>query len=107
MINFLKIFSFISFWFLPGFPNSPSEIRNPKFYGGEGGIRTHGTVSRSQHFQCCQFSHSCTSPTIAEGGLQIADLKTLNRSRAHASTTLQISNPKSAIRNQTGREGGM
>src|SRR2546423_5510104 len=30
--------------------------------GGEGGIRTHGTVSRTQHFQCCQFSHSCTSP---------------------------------------------
>ena len=30
--------------------------------GGEGGIRTHGTVSRSQHFQCCQFNHSCTSP---------------------------------------------
>jgi hypothetical protein len=30
--------------------------------GGEGGIRTHGTVPRSQHFQCCQFNHSCTSP---------------------------------------------
>src|SRR6185436_4704385 len=34
----------------------------PSFPGGEGGIRTHGTVSRTQHFQCCQFSHSCTSP---------------------------------------------
>src|SRR6266571_6784724 len=32
--------------------------------GGEGGIRTHGTVSRSQHFQCCQFNHSCTSPAF-------------------------------------------
>src|SRR5258708_710022 len=30
--------------------------------GGEGGIRTHGTGPRSQHFQCCQFNHSCTSP---------------------------------------------
>src|SRR5262249_35234002 len=30
--------------------------------GGEGGIRTHGTVSRTQHFQCCQLSRSCTSP---------------------------------------------
>ena len=37
-----------------------SEILNAS--GGEGGIRTHGTVSRSQHFQCCQFNHSCTSP---------------------------------------------
>src|SRR2546430_9267736 len=32
--------------------------------GGEGGIRTHGTVPRSQHFQCCQFNHSCTSPGL-------------------------------------------
>src|ERR1044072_1975200 len=30
--------------------------------GGEGGIRTHGTVPRTQHFQCCQSNHSCTSP---------------------------------------------
>ena len=44
---------------------SESAILNPKsaiVVGGEGGIRTHGTVSRTQHFQCCQFSHSCTSP---------------------------------------------
>ena len=32
------------------------------FYGGKGGIRTHGTLSSSQHFQCCQFNHSCTFP---------------------------------------------
>src|SRR2546428_6511163 len=43
------------------------QIRNSQFAirnscGGEGGIRTHGTVPRSQHFQCCQFNHSCTSP---------------------------------------------
>ncbi len=30
---------------------------------GEGGIRTHGTVSRTHAFQACQFSHSCTSPS--------------------------------------------
>ncbi len=41
-----------------------AQFRNSSS-GGEGGIRTHGTVSRSQHFQCCQFNHSCTSPGIA------------------------------------------
>src|ERR1041385_5599863 len=39
-----------------------SAINYRTIAGGEGGIRTHGTVSRSQHFQCCQFNHSCTSP---------------------------------------------
>src|SRR5437879_6259990 len=56
------------------------QIRNPQFAirnssGGEGGIRTHGTVPRSQHFQCCQFNHSCTSPReelrIANFGFRI------------------------------------
>src|SRR6266545_2965297 len=43
--------------------NSTLSTHNASLYsGGEGGIRTHGTVSRSQHFQCCQFNHSCTSP---------------------------------------------
>src|SRR5262249_4999675 len=41
---------------------SKLQISNCKFQSGEGGIRTHGTVSRTQHFQCCQLSHSCTSP---------------------------------------------
>src|SRR5215469_18874644 len=48
-----------------------------KFSGGEGGIRTHGTVSRTQHFQCCQLSRSCTSPDLfmcesagGEGGIR-------------------------------------
>jgi hypothetical protein len=48
------------------------EIGN--YHGGEGGIRTHGTVSRSQHFQCCQFNHSCTSPIIANCRFPIANL---------------------------------
>jgi hypothetical protein len=30
--------------------------------GGEGGIRTRGTVARARHFQCRTFGHSVTSP---------------------------------------------
>ena len=30
--------------------------------GGEGGIRTHGTVSGTPHFECGAFDHSATSP---------------------------------------------
>ena len=30
--------------------------------GGEGGIRTPGTRKSTQHFQCCTFGHSVTSP---------------------------------------------
>ena len=29
---------------------------------GEGGIRTRGPLSRTQHFQCCTIGHSATSP---------------------------------------------
>src|SRR5437764_7626123 len=50
---------------------APADARASATYGGEGGIRTHGTVPRSQHFQCCQFNHSCTSPKARmkdEGG---------------------------------------
>ena len=31
---------------------------------GEGGIRTLGPVSRTQHFQCCTIGHSATSPSV-------------------------------------------
>jgi hypothetical protein len=31
-------------------------------YGGESGIRTHGTVSRTHAFQACALSHSAISP---------------------------------------------
>src|SRR3970282_1669185 len=31
--------------------------------GGGGGIRTHGTVARTRHFQCRTFGHSATPPT--------------------------------------------
>jgi hypothetical protein len=29
---------------------------------GEGGIRTHGSLARTQHFQCCTIGRSVTSP---------------------------------------------
>ena len=34
--------------------------------GGEGGIRTPGTVARTSHFECDAIDHSATSP---EAGL--------------------------------------
>ena len=34
----------------------------PFMENGEGGIRTHGTVNRTRHFQCRPFGHSGTSP---------------------------------------------
>jgi uncharacterized protein YbbC (DUF1343 family) len=37
---------------------------NFNFFCGEGGIRTHDTVSRIQTFQACSFDHSDTSPNL-------------------------------------------
>ncbi len=68
--------------------------------GGEGGIRTHGTVSRSQHFQCCQFNHSCTSPQIADCKFRISDSRGMgefSRELFKSSISLQI--PQFEIRN--------
>ena len=39
--------------------------------GGEGGIRTHGNVAGTPHFECGAFDHSATSPqikTVLAGG---------------------------------------
>ena len=33
-----------------------------KYYGGEGGIRTHGTLARTPVFKTGTFGHSVTSP---------------------------------------------
>ena len=33
-----------------------------EIFGGEGGIRTLGTVARTPHFECGAFDHSATSP---------------------------------------------
>ena len=36
-----------------------------KNFGGEGGIRTHGTVNRTLDFESSPFDHSGTSPSAA------------------------------------------
>ena len=40
------------------------SARNYRVGSGEGGIRTRGGVSPTQHFQCCTIDHSVTSPTL-------------------------------------------
>jgi hypothetical protein len=55
-------------------PDCPTlERRSPakappgaKFNGGGGGIRTHGTVARTRHFQCRTFGHSATPPYVPD-----------------------------------------
>ena len=56
-----------------GFPGSAILDTTPLFFrrcewrlseSGEDGIRTHGGVSPTQHFQCCTFGRSVTSPTL-------------------------------------------
>ena len=39
---------------------------------GEGGIRTPGTVARTQHFQCCTIDRSVTSPEDELAGCIVA-----------------------------------
>ena len=43
-------------------PMSPGWILDKLLTGGESGIRTHGTVSRTHAFQACALSHSAISP---------------------------------------------
>ena len=40
----------------------PPENVGPGRTGGEGGIRTHGTLSRTHAFQACALNHSATCP---------------------------------------------
>ncbi len=58
---------------LPLLPSGPGGVHGPalsrpqvfyNFSSGEGGIRTHETLSSSHAFQACAFSHSATSPAI-------------------------------------------
>src|SRR5262249_18227951 len=56
--------------------SDPVEMRRPlrlrdkavaqqrQMRGGEGGIRTPGTVTRTPHFECGAFNHSATSPSL-------------------------------------------
>jgi hypothetical protein len=43
-------------------PVSISKYKMSGMSGGESGIRTHGTVSRTHAFQACALSHSAISP---------------------------------------------
>ena len=43
--------------------NKKGPVRGPFYFlGGEGGIRTHGTVTRTPDFESGTFDHSATSP---------------------------------------------
>jgi hypothetical protein len=41
------------------------------FVGGQGGIRTHDTVTRTPHFECGAINHSTTCPKGAEHSLAV------------------------------------
>ena len=41
---------------------SPNTLVSGSLFCGEGGIRTHGPVTRTPHFECGAFDHSATSP---------------------------------------------
>ena len=43
-------------------PGVMTSIASESGSGGEGGIRTHGAVARTPHFECGAFDHSATSP---------------------------------------------
>ena len=47
---------------ITAFPIDHSEFLISAWYGGEGGIRTHGTVASSRALQARRFVHSRTSP---------------------------------------------
>ena len=42
--------------------HGPQPAARVTFVSREGGIRTLGTVTRTQHFQCCTIDHSVTAP---------------------------------------------
>src|ERR1041384_346467 len=62
--------------------------------GGEGGIRTRGAVPRSQHFQCCQFNHSCPSPVLP---ILIANCRWVSSVASAFLTNKPIGNHQSAM----------
>jgi hypothetical protein len=54
---------------------------------GEGGIRTRGELSPTQHFQCCTFGRSVTSPE-KPNYLRNSDLRRIISGKSLAKTAL-------------------
>ncbi len=48
---------------IPAEPGN-SLLSSAQVFSGAGGIRTLGTVTRTQHFQCCTIDHSVTAPWV-------------------------------------------
>ena len=48
--------------FCVAFSKSKNAPRLGAFFGGEGGIRTHGSLATSPHFECGALVHYATSP---------------------------------------------
>ena len=46
-----------------------------RIYGGEGGIRTHGTLARTPVFKTGAFNHSATSPVVSGQKLSVCDIR--------------------------------
>jgi hypothetical protein len=44
--------------------SGPQLTARSSSISGEGGIRTRGGVTPTQHFQCCTFGRSVTSPKV-------------------------------------------
>ena len=61
--------SYCGFKFPPSPPfKKPAPGKGAGFLnGGEGGIRTHGTLASTPHFECGAFDHSATSPSRFPG----------------------------------------
>ncbi len=51
----------------------------PDQESGEGGIRTPGTVSGTQQFQCCTIGHSVTSPDDLNRQVSIRGMRCSSR----------------------------
>ena len=51
-----------SVFILDPLPNNNRTVMGSLIFGGEGGIRTHGTDNRTLDFESSPFDHSGTSP---------------------------------------------
>ncbi len=51
--------------------SGPQLTARSSSVSGEGGIRTRGGVTPTQHFQCCTFGRSVTSPKITSPYLTV------------------------------------